>query len=434
MTYSARPMPFCGAYPRAGTKCERNKYSSISHKIEEIGFVGRPQIRVTTQAANQLPIIMRLSTYLVSFLMGVCFVPSFSAADLITGFVLVNAYTDQDIGPLSNGGEAPANMKLSVRADTVAGVNKVEFKYQDVIHTENHAFWAMAGNIGPNYNPVSYLETPGEKNVNVTAYKDGISETMILQFWVGEAAPVAPSTLAPVPMPVAPVPAPVVAPISATVPAPVPSGTGDILDYTIGADGFIDTQTIETSSLGDLTISVSISHVGTLETSGSAMDYVQIYYKVDDDPEVLWVDIVGNQYSSPMQVTVASGSQLNIRIVGDTSADSEVYYVNLSVFVDDGAPVAPIPMPVAAPHPQSSEPSAQPSPTPTSEPSSEPTFMPSVKPSSQPSMMPSSKPSTVPSTEPSLAPSSEPTAQPSFNSTNSCSLPEVRDFLCNVTE
>jgi hypothetical protein len=165
-------------------------------------------------------------------------------------------------------------------------------------------------------------------------------------------APTVPNPVAPVPVPVTPVPVPVEAPIPAPVPAPVPSsGTGDIIwtgqGYAIGIDGFTDTQTIDTSSVGDITISMNISHVGSLETSGTGKDSVQIYYQIDGSPEETWLDIAGDQYTSTAHVTVTSGSQLKIRTVGHTTADSEVYHVHLWVSVAGGAPVAPVPMPVA---------------------------------------------------------------------------------------
>jgi hypothetical protein len=113
-----------------------------------------------------------------------------------------------------------------------------------------------------------------------------------------------------------------------------------------------DTQTIDTTCLEDFTIAVSMSHNGGVDASGLGIDTVRISYQIDDGPEVIWVDIAGDQYSSTAEVTVASGSQLTIRTVGDTSADSEFYYIQLWVLVPGApipapAPVAPIPAPVA---------------------------------------------------------------------------------------
>ena len=95
-------------------------------------------------------------------------------------------------------------------------------------------------------------------------------------------------------------------------------------DLDIGINGLEDIKIINTSGSGDVLISMDISHLGTLEDSGSSKDTLQVFYKVDDNPEELWLDIAGEQYSSPAQKTVASGSQLTIRTVGDTTYNRRI--------------------------------------------------------------------------------------------------------------
>jgi len=98
-------------------------------------------------------------------------------------------------------------------------------------------------------------------------------------------------------------------------------------DYNIGVAGLSDVQIIDTSCAGDVTMSMSINHLGSLETSGSALDTLQVFYQIDSNLEQVWLNIQGDQYSNTAEITVASGAQLTIRVVGDTSASSEVYLI-----------------------------------------------------------------------------------------------------------
>jgi hypothetical protein len=107
--------------------------------------------------------------------------------------------------------------------------------------------------------------------------------------------------------------------------------------YTIDEDGFSKTEIIDTSCLDDITIAMSISHSGGLETSGGGMDTLQIFYQIDNEPEVLWTDIKGDDYSN-IASTVASGYQLKIRTVGDLTWNDEFYYVQLWV-LPPGSPI-----------------------------------------------------------------------------------------------
>ena len=86
-------------------------------------------------------------------------------------------------------------------------------------------------------------------------------------------------------------------------------------------------QTIDTSCVEDITISMSISHTGKLESSGGSMDFLQVFYQIDQNPEELWLDIQGDQHSNTEEVTLVSGSQLTIQTVGSTTHGSESYMI-----------------------------------------------------------------------------------------------------------
>jgi len=116
-------------------------------------------------------------------------------------------------------------------------------------------------------------------------------------------------------------------------------------DYEIGTNGLDESEIVDTSAYGDVLISLDISHVGLLEDSGSAKDTLQVYYKVDDKPEEIWLDIAGDQHTSSAQIAVASGSQLTIRTSGKTSSSSESYHIRK--FAVTEITVAPVPVPTA---------------------------------------------------------------------------------------
>ena len=119
-------------------------------------------------------------------------------------------------------------------------------------------------------------------------------------------------------------------------------------DYDIGITGLDQSHVINTSGSGDVLISMDISHLGTLEASGTSKDTLQVYFKVDSNPEQLWLDIAGEQYSSPAKKTVASGSQLTIRVVGKTTFNNEFYQIRgFTVTKVTAAPTAPVPAPTA---------------------------------------------------------------------------------------
>jgi hypothetical protein len=89
-------------------------------------------------------------------------------------FTLVNANTDLDIGPLTNGTVVHLNQVgtlLNIRADpSTTGLSKVVFGYDgnSNFHTETVAVYAFAGNNGPDYLPMTV--TVGTHTVTATAY------------------------------------------------------------------------------------------------------------------------------------------------------------------------------------------------------------------------------------------------------------------------
>jgi hypothetical protein len=172
-------------------------------------------------------------------------------------------------------------------------------------------------------------------------------------------APVKAPTDAPVKAPTdSPVKAPTDAPVKAFTDAPVKAPVAiqtchiswDGPDLDIGIDGAEDIEIIDTScpTSGYILISMDISHLGTLEASGSSKDTLQVFYKVDDNPEKLWLDIAGEQYSSPAQKIITTGSQLTIRVVGDTTYSNEFYQIRNFAVTESFSPaptVAPATLP-----------------------------------------------------------------------------------------
>jgi len=70
----------------------------------------------------------------------------------------------------------------------------------------------------------------------------------------------------------------------------------------------------------------------TLEDSGSSTDTLQLFYQVDNDPEVEGLSILGENYTSPVEISFAAGSKLALRITGETSSGTEAYDIqNLTV-------------------------------------------------------------------------------------------------------
>jgi len=113
-------------------------------------------------------------------------------------------------------------------------------------------------------------------------------------------------------------------------------------DYNIEVVGLNDTQVIDTACAGDVTISMSISHLGKLETSGAGLDTLQVFYEIDGNVQS-WLNIQGDAYTSPSEITVPSGAQLTIRTVGRTTHSSETYQIRSFAVTAAGTPTTPSP-------------------------------------------------------------------------------------------
>ena len=98
--------------------------------------------------------------------------PSFGT---ISGFTLVNAGSNLDIGPLDTGDTvdlALVGTQLSVRADYTGSIGSVGFSLDGDANyqTENFAVYALGGDISGNYNVVSELGNTGSHTVTATPY------------------------------------------------------------------------------------------------------------------------------------------------------------------------------------------------------------------------------------------------------------------------
>lgn len=108
----------------------------------------------------------------------------------VTGLILVNADTGEDIGPLKRG--ATINLatlptrQLSIRAAATRDTESVRFRLNGRSHTENIAPYALAGNDGDDYN--SWTPEPGSHRLSATAYTRnnarGWSKRMAMKFHV----------------------------------------------------------------------------------------------------------------------------------------------------------------------------------------------------------------------------------------------------------
>jgi hypothetical protein len=92
----------------------------------------------------------------------------------VVSFTLVNADTDQDIGPLVNGGTVDysniGTHNLSVRANVSGSPGSVRFGYDGATNyqTENVAPYAIKGDTAGNYNP--WTPTVGTHTLTATPY------------------------------------------------------------------------------------------------------------------------------------------------------------------------------------------------------------------------------------------------------------------------
>lgn len=190
-----------------------------------------------------------------------------------------------------------------------------------------------------------------------TSYQDEF------HYWDNVAVSYLPVVVPPPTEPTAPVPTEP-APLAPAPTAPAPTQPACKVpwsgpNYLIAMDEFSATESIDTSCVGGaVVISMNIGHQGALETTGTARDTVRVYYTIDNGPEQLWLDIAGDQYSSPVQVNVGSASQVTIRVTGRTTHVSESYQVTVAV-----AEAPPTPAPTPAPTPGPTAPVAPTPPT-----------------------------------------------------------------------
>jgi hypothetical protein len=80
--------------------------------------------------------------------------PTPTATPALAGFTLVDARTNRDIGPFSNGITIGVNDHISVRADPISNVSSVVFRDEaaEWSHTENYPPFTVAGDISGDYN------------------------------------------------------------------------------------------------------------------------------------------------------------------------------------------------------------------------------------------------------------------------------------------
>ncbi|MEM1041544.1 MAG: choice-of-anchor D domain-containing protein [Bacteroidota bacterium] len=124
-----------------------------------------------------------------------------SASVAVASFTLVDADTDEDVGPLADGdrlvvGEMPAH--INVRANTVpAVVGSVRFRLNDDANyqTENSAPYALAGDAEGDYNP--WTPAPGAYELTATPFEGanasgGAGTALAITFTVAAATDVEP--------------------------------------------------------------------------------------------------------------------------------------------------------------------------------------------------------------------------------------------------
>ena len=111
-----------------------------------------------------------------------------------------------------------------------------------------------------------------------------------------------------------------------------------------------------TAGASTVMITVNLSAVGVMEASGTGVDNLKIYYKIDENPEVLWKDIKGANFLVQESVTVPAGNLLTLRVNGKTTESSEIYYLSNFRVVDPNGLVS-MPSPVSAPVPTAPIPS-----------------------------------------------------------------------------
>jgi len=126
-----------------------------------------------------------------------------------------------------------------------------------------------------------------------------------------------------------------------------------------GPEAVLMTGNINTSGTSSVTVSLDVLSKGNLEVN---QDYVRLYAKVDNKPEVLIGEKLGQQVTTTtISGTINTGNQLVLVIRAYVSATAEEYFVdNLAVSPKQPSPVAPVPSPPSpvpppAPTPQSGQ-------------------------------------------------------------------------------
>jgi hypothetical protein len=113
-------------------------------------------------------------------------------------------------------------------------------------------------------------------------------------------------------------------------------------NYDIGILGLNNILTIGSTCGNNVRVSLSISHIGILEGSGSGLDVLKVYYTIGSSPEVTWLNIAGSQYNTQNQIDLnTNGAMLSLRIEGKTTHSSEVYSIrNVQVVALASAPTS----------------------------------------------------------------------------------------------
>lgn len=102
---------------------------------------------------------------------------------------------------------------------------------------------------------------------------------------------------------------------------------------------------------------------------------MKVFYKIDDGPEILWLDVIGEDYPQLPQITLPIGDHLLLRTTGSTSRKGETYKVR-ELNVEEVTVLSP--SPIADP---SVAPSHFPNPFPSKSPINVPTENPLLFPS-----------------------------------------------------
>ncbi|MDB5357501.1 MAG: hypothetical protein JWN24_3954 [Phycisphaerales bacterium] len=164
---------------------------------------------------------------------------SVQSAPAVTGLMLVNATTGQDIEPLTDGMTINLTTlptrKLSVRADANALTHSVKFGYdaKASFHTDNYVPFSFKGDNGPTHYR-AWTPTVGTHTISATAYmrhyaKGTPGATTVVNFTVIDhpvADPLPPPT-GPTPTPVPPGPTPDPTPTPTPTPDPTPTPVPD---------------------------------------------------------------------------------------------------------------------------------------------------------------------------------------------------------------